>query len=488
MNIAKPTLAFWITAAVIAVTFGVLQWFVPLAFDDWMFVSVLREQGGSLVDFARVTRQVDNARLANILCPVMAVGLPRWLVACLCGLATAVMYALMARLAHVGATGLALIWAVSLILMPWLDNIIVLDYMLNYVFSSCAALAFIYIICVAAKGRLSGAFLTLGVILAILAGWMHEGFAAPLCVALGIFALTRKLRISGQWWLLFGALVLATAWTVSAPGILARAGSETGNFWDIMPPAKLAYCSLGIALMAAALLATAILRRQVFAQVCKSPVFIVLVAWCLVATVMALVLRPNMRYFWVPDMSALIVTAMVAARWFSEPAPAVKRGVWIVVTVAMCAEMCHLIYWQRVFYKQESEILAAVEASPTGTVFYDLNHGKTLPMTALSIPVDKAWYVWNTYCVLNQWHQTFDRKVVSVLPADLRGASSDEMVPMADAPGFYDLRGHIFKRGHSAYHSYTEYLPGPDGRECLAVNTVLAPGDTVTYLRPLAKQ
>lgn len=117
-------------------------------------------------------------------------------------------------------------WICSLILLPWRNSIMVNDYLLNYLFSSLFILGFLLLLSRAYDHRLGAVSMAGGLVVAIAAGWFHEGFSVPLCGAIGLFAISRKFRMPWQWWVLTVAFGLSTLFVLLAPGILGRADRE----------------------------------------------------------------------------------------------------------------------------------------------------------------------------------------------------------------------------------------------------------------------
>lgn len=105
-------------------------------------------------------------------------------------------------------------------------------YGINYLWASTWILLFSYIVIERDTSQTPNRWLILvGCIVAVLAGWSHEGLVIPLGAALLWYACQRKLQLNSYEWILFSLFAIAAMLLVFAPSNFSRAESMNESDW-----------------------------------------------------------------------------------------------------------------------------------------------------------------------------------------------------------------------------------------------------------------
>lgn len=378
--------ALWTVLVTISLLFGLYSYFTPEAFDDFLFKGIYIEYNegetnfsfSALIDYASEIRQNDNGRLSNILCAPAMLFLPHWLFAVISGIGFAMIYLLMAEIARIStrrrAASILAVCAFSLVLLPFRNSIIVCDYLLNYLYPSLAILFLIYLLKDIESRKTGWLFITCTSLVAIIAGWFHEGFSAPVCMGFGVFALYKRFRLPLRWWIPVILFVLATIWTVTAPGTFARADRELGghslseklNICLTVLPAVMIMLVLWVVSFRIRRLKTA------FSALFHRQETLVLFVASLVAAVMILSINSDARAGWPGELYAFTFILSLAPLLHISVSQKLTCGVSAVIYLLLCSFFINLIVCQRKFYKQSEEIIGLLEKSDNGTIFYDI--------------------------------------------------------------------------------------------------------------------
>ena len=218
----RGTLAKGIIFTFVSVCFFIYFYFYPTALDDYMFLNGMKEQAiaaghpGSLwhgLWGEAVNRYYeDNGRLANTVFPSMLL-VPRIIPVVISIAAFIVTYILIIKLSHAKSLFLFCVATFGVcVLMPWHDNLFVLMYQINYVWTGALMLVALYLFLDRRKHS-AGLSFTAGLIL----GLSHEGFTIPLlCAALAIIMIKRHSLNTTRIALIAG-MIAGTIWIVSAP-------------------------------------------------------------------------------------------------------------------------------------------------------------------------------------------------------------------------------------------------------------------------------
>lgn len=237
----------YIALVVIAVLYALFSYLTPFQYEDYGFFGSYLQYNhnvpsfnwNAFIDMCAEIRKYDNGRLANILDLFVIICVPKWIFDILTGIVTAgIFYFLTLFIVsrasdHTAANKLSFAvltscWALSMVALPWRNNIMVLDYALNYLYSTFFNLLFLYLATICEDRGLTGWKLAGACVIAFVAAAFHEGFSAPIGLGLLVFACFRRLRLRASWWTVVVSYAIGALAVVTAPGIWIRAGREVG--------------------------------------------------------------------------------------------------------------------------------------------------------------------------------------------------------------------------------------------------------------------
>lgn len=415
---------YWGLLALIAGLYALMTAWVAPQVDDLTFMGVYRGHNGwsdtpswqALCDFVAEIRQNDNGRLPNILAPVFLLWWPRWVWCVVFGASAAAIYAFIERLSSSGSRPswrwLGAAWLAGMAVLPWRDYIYVTDFSLNYVLTSAVALA--WLMC-AFSWRCSAGWC---VLLAFFTGLMHEGFALPLIGGICIWALVNKCRLPGRLWLSLLAMAVGVAVLLTADGVWARAGRELGWLTAPQMAKSIAVYTPIVVFLASWAVFMAFVKawRSRLCEALGSPLFVVCAFASLVSLVMMIMLRATPHNAWGAQLFAFvdILWLLRRGKW-QLTAPVAATAIAAAIAVTACS-----LWWQHRFYVQHLEICRLMEASPAGTIFYDIIEPQSMPsVLTFSQPTKATWVDPLHYAFLNR-QQRPDGRLRMVVPTALR--------------------------------------------------------------------
>lgn len=478
--------------------------------DDLVFRNFYLSLNGGSEDFSFSSwleyytgvRHYDNGRLANFLSPIATTFIPRWMFASLTGAAVAAMLLLMNRIAEVelrrrGRAALA-VWASSLVLLPWRNMIMVNDYLLNYVYSTVAVLLFLLILCRVADENRGMAVMAVGVVLALIAGWFHEGFSVPLCAGLGVYALCRRLKMTWQWWTMVVVFGLATFWVFFSPGTLSRAEAEVGfRSWSVF--AKVFATSLPAVVLFSALLIVMCFKergRAIIKSLWSKQNFVVLTVAAYAAAAITFFVKPNPRAAWPAEifaMSAMLcflpyLNLRLGRRFISA-------ACWALY-FCLCLFFINVLRWQVRFDRQNAEVNRLMERSASGTIFYDIIDPRSMRAETLYLPTRNEWLLSFQYNILND-EDLHHGKTYAVVPKVLSDFSADAAIQIAGNGGLMDYKGILLAPTSDGVERSSDDVAYnfemADGREledviCVRISFIDKDGFKRLYIYPVTQE
>lgn len=338
-----------------------------------------------------------------------------------------------------------------ILFLPWRDSIFVADYSLNYVYASAVTLPLLWLL---GEGRASlrrGPAFAGTLLLALLAGVWHEGFAAPMLAALGLLCLARRLRMGGwRWWAVVVLYFLATCFIIFCPGILARSGREVGSrFGHLTYKVIFDLAAVILLIGSAALLTLFRAGRRMLREAWENDSFILASGVALAAGVLSIIVEHTPRTSFWPDLCALLALLILWRR----PIEAIMQrrlAPWIAGILTLCclAQSVLALTWQHKYYKEYQEVIALFENTDSETVYYDLILPQSVSKLTLNFPSRSAWFTDFQYYVLEM---AYERPGAAVVPTALRHLPQhpDTISP----PGAATI---VMKTGT---HLYTNRLP-----------------------------
>lgn len=441
--------------AAIALSFFFLALWTPLMQDDLVFMAQAADLSriddpsavpgfsfDAWLGHIRLMYLENNGRLANILAPVGAWLLPRWVRALLIGLCAAWTLHMVAAIACGGARRwrvVAVLWALSLVAWPWSDRLMFWDYALNYLFASAFLLPFLYLFC---KGRLSYGLAAAGALCGFFGAWMHDGSAACMVAAVFFLALTRRFRLSGGQWVLAVALVLGTVAVLASPGEWQRASGEVGSVSLL----RNLLVSLRIEPLVWVLLiiwgCLAVSRRELLRKFVGDGLLLGAALMALFSFLMSVALDPSGRYGW---QAEVFVSAALFGLWNLAGlrlSPALKKALAAASVVFAVTVMVSAILFQHRLWVENGEILSEAESSLTGTVFRDVLSEADEPLAALRLPSTGVWANSFQMACANAIRSPRGR-MVAVVPERFRDFSVDSVRMLEGDAGVGVYGGYI---------------------------------------------
>lgn len=423
---------------IVALIYTLLSAFTPMQFDDHVFAQQYIDCAGgssvlnpdSLIDYWLLCRESDNGRISNFLSPLSTVVIPfKWLFPLMSGIAAAAMIWLVCRLGAGRSRSVAafpITWLLLTILLPWRNNILVADYMLNYVWGSAITLLFVYVTLRAARHGWTGRWMGFSLLMAFPAAGWHEGFAIPTA-----FGLLSILVLKGRWtrrwqpWLLLVIFSVVALLFLICPGMIARFSREVGASGSLPVGRMLLGLVLPIILaLACSILSFTVMGREVLRSASKRDGFVIFSAACAAATLIALVTSWTDRMTFYPTICALIALTRLYMAWKRHgiPLPHISQVPLAFSILAICILQSGLtIYWQWRISRENAEVMSLISESESGTVYADVLSKADIPMLTLYMPTANYWHDAFTARI---YSQIYGKRAFCVLPTSLKGITS----------------------------------------------------------------
>lgn len=383
---------FFIVALLMAWAFEIY----PLVADDLAFLGFWKQHDDGnftlqgWVEFVKYIRLTDNSRLCNLLAPVWAVYLPKWFSVFAAGVIVAWSMMLMARMImpkrDVGV--FALVFLLSILLLPWRDNLMSNDYCLNYVYAAWLSLVVIKYLSAPndlPESRGGRVILLVG---SFLFGAWTEVFAVPVLCGLGCLALHRSFRQQAFWWWCFCAILIG----VLIFGVSSGSVNRGENQLFVLPDEykwRLVAREPSVVVLILFCAGGLIVRkgRLWLKGVFSSPLMIVMGVSMLVAVAMTCVIRTGPRASYWPIIASIVI-------WGRISQPYLRRcffSAWgrrCAVLIFICGCLLVLLQYpaEYAFQMQSREVMTALQ-SKDERVAVELKDFELIPRwKALFIP------------------------------------------------------------------------------------------------------
>ena len=484
----------------VAVVFTSLECLMPQQLDDLAFIGLYRYMNGGGDDFSlnafsgyfQEMRNFDNSRISNQLAPLSTIIHP-WcdIFPYLCGIVMAFNVAAITRLSgsrlRRSVTAVS-VWAMMILFLPWRNSILVADYMLNYTWSTAVTLLFLWLFVRKLQTSESKIIIVVTVLMAVIAGGWHEGFALPVLCGLGVDWIASRCRKSWKWYLVAGVYAVSAMAFALSPGTLARFGSEMSDGAAASALKTVADLSLVILFVASVgLFSISKSGRAVMKDCFRSEIFRIMSVSCIAAALLSLAVTHTPRTAFWPEMCALFCMVSLYGRLLSGES--FRRGIAVcavLLYVACMAQSVTVILWQQRYYKEAETIMSELKRSKTGTVFYDIIDPDSLPVYTLYMNPKTSWVTgFNFHCLnraLGDWGN-------SVVPTSLKHPS--------EGSRSVSESGEIFATGDALWTHYitdidisgvTDLNVRLKGGETRVAKGTMIPfisldGDTLTYIK-----
>ncbi len=403
-----------ITYPLIFVATFLMFFLTPDQVDNLLFADYFEKCHRNLAEYISFVRYEENGRLTNIICGPWMVYLAKWLRAGLLALFTTAMLRTGAMLLPRRDAVPLLLWGAFAVLLPWRAGLFIDDITLNYV--PVSAMLFLLVVTfLRPGGHIIG-----WSIFAFFTALMHEGADMVIVFAIGIYTLIHRFRLSRRQWAIICAYALGTAVLLSSYGIWAKFGASTA---PTLSPKAVIMALPGSLLLGVALLLALIFRPGHLRALFKDSTFAVS---CFAALGGAFVAAATgfgyLRSGWFGEGFALVAITWVVLAIFPRK---IIAALCTLTAIALAIVYSSAICLQNHYRKEHLEILAAIDASPTGTVFRDLD--PHCPKIALNYPASDTWLDATQLLIVNLIQS---EKAIVVVPTVLAGFTPAQSEPL----------------------------------------------------------
>ena len=439
----------------IAVIYGLFSYFTPIMNEDITLINVYKSHNGGQSTFSLSAlaglldelRRYDVGRLGNIVAALADCLMPKWLFAAMSGICVACLFQIITVMARIPRSRRSavtvLLWAVSLVWLPWRNWIMINAFMANYVYSSVAVLLFIWLFAKSlGKKKLSAPFIIISVIVALAAGCFHEGFAAPVCCALAVLAIVRRFRLSPFSWVLIALFVTSALYNVSSPGLLNRATDEVSTGRGLVEAVKfIAVCLPGFVVLLALLGLAYWRKRAVVIELFRRPVFMIVTLSAVFGAIMCLMVHSDSRSAWPAELFSLIAAASFLPYVKLGKMRAIVSPAASIIYVALVIFFINVLISQYALFRQHNRIMELLEHSPTGTVFYDIIPPDENETATLRLITSREWVFPAISNKLGDPDFNKTDKSFAVVPAALSGYAEDNATTLPGSAGLRNYNG-----------------------------------------------
>ena len=423
-NISLPGLLVFFIALLLGLGFALFPWmsddlWYRLPFKDFILHGAPFDTD-TLLREIRKHHLTDNSRLANVAMALLQF-LPGWFTASLSALAAFATMSLMRRYGAFAAdtAATALFCGLFALVMPWIDQMYVFDFQLNYLWAGMLMALLLYLL---AQGRCApdALFLT-----GLLTGVWQECTAFPLFVALlASAALYRRCRTHRCGAAVLG-LLLGLMWLYFSPGgSVYRSASWTPFGFRL---GILAVFVVPVAVYTAMLLPSLWRRRCLPLRH-----FILLaMAWSSAAVLMLTTMGP--RTGWASVLASITGITMLVAR--HRRSTVILGALCYGLALANLATVCYVCQRERQVY---NSVIKHYQTHGTATAFVDISLRENAPQLALQKPQYDFFAHYNNITLFSDFYGHAD-SLVRVVPAPLRHFTAARASAVPD--GFYSYEG-----------------------------------------------
>lgn len=435
----------------VTIVYTILTWLVPLAIDDYWYINrwnASAESGDfnvlSYIKFVKNSRVIDNFRIGNMIAPLFLVFQPfKFLFPFFNGLMMSAILLLSYKLVCGFKGGynclyLSLIWAAIICLMPW-RWLFVTDFSLNYIWCAAITLLFLYLILDVSSRSYSRSKYILLLILAFVAGGWHEGFAITSASALLIFIISRRGKVTPQF---YGALIvyaLAALFFIWSPGLIYRASTATGSLHFVDDPKIYLIGLLPFILIGG--YAFFKKGRKVLRDAKSDPVLIIAAGIFISGYAFAVLTDGALRcYFW-PILA--IIIGVLRLLFKSRVCLQVSKRTLLLsfaIYVGCMLQSIAVLWFQHSLLSIDDRLKSKISKSEDGIVFDDFKRIDRIPWWCFDMPVYANWNLqWQYYVLANY----FEKPFCAIVPSSLRTASISKAQPVNENKKFYRYGAHI---------------------------------------------
>lgn len=445
----KQSRFFLCVVFITSILIAILISFTPPGADDLLFMVPMKgHKAGFYLLSEMIERlpwiwETQSGRLGNFLAMPFLYLSPKWIFGTISGFMVFVLIVVACRIsgARLGSIVSWLLYATIVLAFPWYDYLTLVTYAINYLWAATAVVVAIYFY-LNIKSY-NGLQLGLVCILMFIAGWIHEGFGAPLSAAITICIILYRKQCSGKQIAAWISVCVGTCMTFLSPVFWQR--SEHAANYLLKFTYKEALMQLGpafIFLIAFLILLLWVIfnshRRQ---KIFSSGLIILFIVASLVSAAVFL------KYYSGPRTGAPVMLYSALGCGYILSSISVKRLTyliwqWIIGFIIGGFSIIHLVYAdikQQECNKEYEEVTRLYQESADGTFYYDLSYPKadlTLFKTSVRQFHEK---------VPKEFMRLYfspDNKMV-ILPTSMKGFSPERSANSKFTPGAMIYNGWI---------------------------------------------
>lgn len=420
---------------VLSLLYAAIAFFTPPLVDDLIFMG---DSCGIGIGFEKLALGweellahfiYDVGRLSNVIAVVLLCLLPHFVFAILQAVAVYIILEFGSRLIGITSRIARTLYATIVVFaLPWHDSIAVLDYSVNYVWSTALIVLFLY-----AFFRHHANGTDIGwLILALAAGWMHESFSLPVCVGLACTSIYNHRHISRRHIALAVFFAIGTALNFVFPAIWHRASMTHSSLVSNVAPIKLAMTCFA---WVAPIFALAARKRT-----CDKALMATL-AISTAAAFMIYLYAGILRGMWICQFYG-ILTVLMAIHAFHIRIPRIVPRVFIpAATLVLVVSLSWSVYWCMKFDKEYKLITEEVMRLKTDHLY---RHTLSMPVRDQIITFGRVKSDhFRSKMDLEMFGRYYcDGSMFKVLPPQLEHTDMSEFSELPANPGIY-TDGHL---------------------------------------------
>lgn len=376
---------FFLSVAIISgILFAILISLTPTGADDLFFMVPMRGHTAGFGLWKMMIERIpwiwetQSGRLGNFLSLPFLYLAPKWIFGIICGFFVFILITISCRIsgARFGSIVSWLLYATIVLAFPWYDYLTLVTYAINYIWAATAAVGAIY--CYLNIKKYEGLQYVFACILMFIAGWIHEGFGAPLSAGITICLLLHYKQCSKKQIAAWISVCAGTCMTILSPVFWQR--SERATNYLLKFTYKEALMQLGPALVfliAFIILLLWILSKGKTGQkILKSAHLELFIVAALASGAVFL------KYYTGPRTGApvMLYSALgcgyILSSVHESRCPYVKLQ-WIIGILIGGGSIIHLTFAdikQEDCRKEYEEVITLYQESADGTFYYDLSY------------------------------------------------------------------------------------------------------------------
>ena len=440
----------------IAALYFLLSYFTPFAYDDYVFMAEWRATNGekalsisTLYDFWKDIRLYDNGRLANTF-SILSTTFSPWkeIFPIATGLLVATIIFFTAYFSFpdkkISPFYISVVWCAVLFFLPWRNALFVADYSLNYIWSAAITMLFMVMLVRSERYRWNFYNFIFTILLAVLAGGWHEGFAIPTLFGFLLFTIKKKFKFSPYWYIagfIYGVVALVFLY---CPGLIGRSQRQLGVANTGQSYLKMTIDFLPVIFISLIVVFSSVvppLRRRL-KKVWNNIWFVTGTGIVVAGSLLSLLFTHQARSSFWPDLMAIVMIFIITAPLWRRLNISRYKYCLTSVSLAACVTVIlTTIIWQFRLYKESEAIMAKMESSNSGTIYHDIIRNSDIPVATLKMTNYPAWITDFHYHALKEY---MGKPFPAVLPTALEQADIiSEGRPLKGNAGAVNLKNHI---------------------------------------------